>query len=131
REVIWPNIEKGAQRSGRSLGSFEMTAGGFIATGESEEEIAAARENARYRIAFYGSTRTYLPVLEHHGWGALNEDLRTLIAQGRWNDLGTVIPDEVLDAFCVAGTYEDIAAKVSAEWGGLADSVSVEMPDAP
>jgi probable F420-dependent oxidoreductase len=131
REVIWPNIEKGAQRSGRSLDSFEMTAGGFIATGESEEEIAAARENARYRIAFYGSTRTYLPVLEHHGWGALNEDLRTLIAQGRWSDLGTVIPDDVLDEFCVSGTYDDIADKAARAWGGIADSIGVEMPQVP
>jgi probable F420-dependent oxidoreductase len=129
RNVIWPNVEKGARRSGRNLNDFEMTAGGFIATGENEQEIAATRENARYRIAFYGSTRTYLPVLEHHGWGALNEDLRSLIAKGRWSDLGTVIPDDVLDAFCVSGTYEEIAGRFEQAWGGLADSVVIGMPE--
>jgi probable F420-dependent oxidoreductase len=131
RDTIRPNVENGAQKSGRDLAAFEMSAGGFIATGESEEEIVAARESARYRIAFYGSTRTYLPVLEHHGWGPLNEDLRSLIAQSRWKDLGTVIPDDVLDAFCVTGTYDEIADRFTEAWGGLADSVTVAMPDTP
>lgn len=131
RDVITPNLQRGAAKAGRDLTGFEVTAGGFIATGETEQEIAAARENARYRLAFYGSTRTYLPVLEHHGWGSLNEDLRALIAQSRWSELGSVVPDEVLDTFCVSGTFEEIPDAFAARWGGIADSVSVPMPSTP
>src|SRR5262249_17781932 len=95
RDVIWPNVIAGAEKSGRSLADFEMGAGGFIATGATEEEVKKARENIRYRIAFYASTRTYLPVLEHHGWGAMNGELRRLIARNRWDELATVVPDDV------------------------------------
>lgn len=131
RDVILPNVRKGAARVGRDLAGFELSAGGFIATGETDEEIEEAREQARYRIAFYGSTRTYLPVLEHHDWGALNEDLRALIAQERWSELGSVVPDSVLDTFCVAANYEDLPERFAAQWQGLADSVTLPMPKTP
>jgi len=128
RDVIWPNVQEGAAKSGRSLDSFDLNGTGFIATGPDEEAVAAARENARYRIAFYASTRTYLPVLEHHGWADLNPALRELIAQSRWDDLGTVVPDDVLDTFCISGTWDTIVDKVAARLGGLTDVVSLSIP---
>lgn len=131
RDVIWPNIQAGAAKSGRSLDDFELSGTGFIATGSTEDEVQKARENARYRIAFYASTRTYLPVLEHHGWEALNPQLRALIAENRWDDLPTVIPDEVLDAFCIAGTWDTIVERVGAKLEGLIDAVSIPTPDEP
>ncbi len=134
RDVIWPNVAIGAKRSGRSLADFSMVGGGFIATGATEEEVQKARENIRYRIAFYASTRTYLPVLEHHGWGAMNGELRRLIAQNRWGDLASVVPDEVVDTFCVSGTYAEIVPRVRARDEGLVDCIGFSLPanvDAP
>ncbi len=128
REVIWPNVEIGAKKSGRSLDTFEMIGGGFIATGATDEEVQTAREQARYRIAFYASTRTYLPVLEHHGWEAMNGDLRRLIAQQRWSDLPSVIPDDVLDEFCVSGTYADIVPDIAERYAGLVDCIGFTLP---
>ncbi len=129
RDVIWPNVEHGAQRAGRSLDAFDLIGTGFIATGPSEESVSEARENARYRIAFYASTRTYLPVLEHHGWGDLNPKLRELVAQNRWDDLPTVVPDDVLDEFCISGTYDQIATLIGDRLGGLVDTVGFPLPD--
>jgi probable F420-dependent oxidoreductase len=128
RDVIWPNVERGAARAGRSLDSFRMIGGGFIATGPDDEAVQAAREQARYRIAFYGSTRTYLPVLAHHGWEALNGELHQLVAQGRWGDIATTVPDEVLDEFCIAGTYDAIVERFRARMGGLTDMVTLSLP---
>ena len=128
REVIWPNVEIGAKRSGRSLETFEMVGGGFIATARGDEDVQKAREQARYRIAFYASTRTYLPVLEHHGWGAMNGDLRRLIAQQRWGDLASVIPDDVLDEFCVSGTYTEIIPRIAARSAGVVDCIGFPLP---
>uniref|UniRef100_A0A831TA42 TIGR03617 family F420-dependent LLM class oxidoreductase n=1 Tax=Thermorudis peleae TaxID=1382356 RepID=A0A831TA42_9BACT len=131
RDVIWPNVVEGASRAGRSLDDFELVGGGFIATGATEEEIRAARERARYRIAFYGSTRSYRPVLEHHGWGHLNDVLYRLAGQGRWDELAAAVPDEVLDAFCISGTYDTIAAAVGARLEGLVDTVNFPLPADP
>ncbi|MEI2618878.1 MAG: TIGR03617 family F420-dependent LLM class oxidoreductase [Thermomicrobiales bacterium] len=129
RDVIWPNVMAGAAKSGRSLDDFELSGTGFIATGPDAAAVAKAREDARYRIAFYASTRTYLPVLEHHGWEDLNPKLRDLIAQNRWEDLPTVVPDDVLDTFCVSGTWDTIADRVDARLSGLIDTISVSAPD--
>lgn len=131
KEVIWPNVEIGAKRSGRSLADFEMVGGSFIATGATEEEVQKARENIRYRIAFYASTRTYLPVLEHHGWGEMNGQLRRLIAQSRWDDLASVIPDDVLDEFCASGTYTEILPKLRERYEGQADYLGFPLPKNP
>lgn len=130
-ETIWPAVRDGAARSGRDLHEFEMIGGGFIATGKHEAQVQAARENARYRIAFYGSTRTYLPVLEAHGWGDLNGTLRRLVAEGRWDDLAAAVPDHVLDQFCVSGTYAEVLPAIRERYEGLVDTVALDLPDDP
>lgn len=129
RDVIWPNVLHGAQKSGRSLDTFEMIGGGFTATGADEEAVTKAREWVRYRIAWYASTRTYLPVLEHHGWQDLNPELRKLIAAERWDDLAPMISDEVLDTFCISGTYDTIVDAARNRIEGLTDRLSFPLPE--
>jgi probable F420-dependent oxidoreductase len=129
RDVVWPNVRAGAEKSGRSLDTFEMNGTGFIATGSDEQAVLKAREEVRYRIAFYASTRTYLPVLEHHGWQEINPKLRDLIAQNRWSDLPTAVPDEVLDGFCISGTWDEIVPRVRAKLEGLIDVIGLGMPE--
>lgn len=128
RDVILPHVAAGAAKAGRSLADFDVVAGGFIATGATEEEVLKARESIRYRIAFYASTRTYLPVLEHHGWGAMNGDLRRLIARSKWNELSAVVPDEVLDVFCASGTYATIVPALRERYDGQADTMHFPPP---
>lgn len=128
RDVIWPNLRIGAARSRRSLDTFELIGGGFLATGATEAEVAAARETVRYRIGHYASTRTYLPVLEHHGWEAITPELRRLIDENRWSELGTLVSDEMLDTFCMSGTYDGIADAVAHRLGGLVDTVHFPLP---
>ena len=129
RDVIRPNLRIGAARTGRSLADFEVIGGGFVATGPDDAQVEASREAARHRIAFYGSTRAYRPVLDHHGWGALCTDLGRLVARGRWDELASLIPDEVLDTFCIAAPYDQIAACIAARLGGLVDWVSISSLD--
>src|SRR5262249_22624216 len=83
-EVALPSLEAGLARAGRDRRHFEVCGGGFVATGRDEAEVARAVETIRYRIAFYGSTRTYLPVLSLHGWDDLGAELHMLSKQGRW-----------------------------------------------
>lgn len=128
RDVIWPNVIKGATKSGRSLDSFEMIGGGFTATGADEEAVTKAREWVRHRIAWYASTRTYLPVLEHHGWQDINPQLRKLIDEKRWGDLKTLVSDEMLDTFCISGTYDTIANAARQRIEGLTDTLSFPLP---
>ena len=129
RDVIWPNVIRGAQKAGRSLDNFQMIGGGFIATGADEEAVTKAREWVRRRIAFYASTRTYLPVLEHHGWEGINPELRKLIAQNRWDELASLVDDEILDTFCTSGTYDEIVEAARKRLDGLVDMISFPLPE--
>jgi probable F420-dependent oxidoreductase len=128
REVIWPAVEDAAERFGRSLDDFEMIGGGFVASGPNDAAVQAAREQMRRRVAFYGSTRAYAPILEQHGWHALGPALRELMAEGRWGKLHTLVDDDVLDQFCVAGTYDTIAERVRERLGGVTDRISLPLP---
>jgi hypothetical protein len=105
-----------------------MIGGGFTATGADEQAVTEAREWVRHRIAWYASTRTYLPVLEHHGWEAINPELRKLIEQKRWDDMKKLVTDEMLDTFCVSGTYDQIADAARKRIEGLTDTLSFPLP---
>ena len=40
-------------------------------------------------------------VLEHHGWGDLQEELNRMSKQGQWAEMGEIIPDEVVEEFAL------------------------------
>lgn len=127
-EVALPKIEEGLARAGRDRSTFEVWGGGFVVTGKDEAAIAREREAIRYRVAFYGSTRTYHPVLAIHGWEDLGLKLHEMSKQGRWKDMAAEVPDEVLDAFAVVATYDDLVEKLEERFGGRVDSIALAPP---
>ena len=128
REVTVPTIESGLRSTGRKWEDFELSYLAFVVTGETEEEMEAATTGIRNRIAFDGSTPAYRPVLELHGWGDLQTELNTLSKQGEWEEMGRLIDDDVLDAFAVRGTPEQIPALLHERFAGVIDRVSLYMP---
>jgi probable F420-dependent oxidoreductase len=128
REVTMPALEKGMAKSGRSRADYEISGPGFIVTGTTEEEMAAATEGVKGQIAFYGSTPAYRGVLEQHGWGDLQDELNLLSKEGRWKEMGELIDDGMLEEFAVVGEPEEVAAKWTARWGGLVDRLSFYAP---
>lgn len=72
---ILPRLEEGMARTGRSRDRFQISGGGFVATGANDEEVATAMEWVRGRIGFYGSTKAYWPVLAEHGLDDLGQQL--------------------------------------------------------
>lgn len=125
RDVILPRLEA-ARPAGR--GGPRVVGGGFVATGATEQEVARAREAARSRIAFYGTTRTYRGVLEHHGWSELADELRRRSDAGRWDALANVVPDEVVDAFTTTAGYGALGPALQARYGGIVDRVQLPCP---
>jgi probable F420-dependent oxidoreductase len=124
RSVILPNVQAGLEKSGRSRAQLDIGGSGFLATGRTQEDVERGREIARARIAFYGSTRTYHPVLAAHGWLGLGEDLHELSLRGEWAQMTRRVPDDVVDAFTTNGTYDEIVPRLRARFSGLVDTVS-------
>ena len=128
REVTLPALERGFASGGKTRADFELSCPVFMVTGATEEDRANADRGTREQIAFYGSTPAYRPVLEMHGWGDLQTELNTLSKQGKWKEMGTLITDDILDAFAVVGEPEDIPKLVLARYGDVIDRTSFYAP---
>ncbi len=128
REVTLPNIETGLTASGRTRADLELSLPSFIVTGRTEEEHAAAARGVREQIAFYGSTPAYRGVLEHHGWGDLQTELKALSKEGRWADMGTLIDDDILGTFAVVAEPDAVGTALVARFGDLVDRLSFYAP---
>ena len=87
-----PRLDNALAASGRSRENFEISGGGFTATGATDEEVAKAFEWVRMRIGFYGSTRAYWPVFEEHGWHDLGEKLNHMSKTNQWDAMGWCPP---------------------------------------
>jgi probable F420-dependent oxidoreductase len=131
-EICLPQIAEGMARAGRTREHFDVHGGGFVVTGPDQAAVAAASVRVRERIAFYGSTRTYLPILALHGLEDLGLKLHSMSVRGRWQDMAAEISDEVLHIFAACAPYDGLAAAIADRFGGAADSIDLNFPpDAP
>ena len=122
-EVIRPAIAQGAAKAGRDPSACEVFCPVFTIVGDSEEERAPQRESVRRQLSFYGSTRTYRPVFETHGWGETSEQLHRLMARGDTDAMAAAITDEMLDAYAVTATWDELPDAILGRYRGVADRV--------
>jgi hypothetical protein len=108
---------------------FDVHGGGFVVTGPDEATVAAGMAAARRRIGFYGSTRTYMPILALHGLEELGQKLHRMSVEGRWGEMGALVSDDVVRIFAACGTYREIAGAIEQRYGGAADSIDLEFPE--
>jgi probable F420-dependent oxidoreductase len=125
RDVILPAVEKGLANSGRRREQFEVNGANFVATGRTHAEVEQAFERVREQIAFYGSTRTYRPVLDHHGWADLGERLHQLSLDGKWKEMPQHVTDDVAHEFSIVGTFDELPKAIEQRFGGLIDCLTI------
>jgi probable F420-dependent oxidoreductase len=128
REVTIPALEEGRAKAGKTMEGFEICGPSFVVTGNSEEEIEAAKVGTRQQIAFYGSTPAYRPVLDLHGWGDLQGELNSLSKEGKWTEMGGLIDDEILNTFAVVGEPEQIGGELRKRYGDVISRISFYAP---
>jgi len=127
-EVCMPQMMEGMRRSGRNRLHFDVHGGGFIATGPDEAAVAEAMQKLRRRIGFYGSTRTYLPILALHGLQDLGAKLHRMSVEGRWDQMAAEVPEDAVRIFAACGTYGEIARAIEQRFAGVADSIDLHFP---
>ena len=79
--------------------------------------------NGSGALAFLYSTPAYAPALERRGWSDLPDRLRALVRTEQWDDLPTVLSDEVLDELVICGRYDELPGILMAKYGQVADGV--------
>ena len=128
KEVTVPAVERGMKAADRSPGDVQFSIPAFIVLGDDDEEIATHAEGVKGQIAFYGSTPAYRGVLDLHGWGHLQDELKAMTKAGRWSEMGDLIDDEMLRTFAVIGSADEVVSQLRSRFGGIVDRMSFYAP---
>ncbi len=78
---------------------------------------------ARVQVAFYGSTPNYAFIFEQLDREGTTERIRERQRAGDIAGMAAVIDDDLLEKFITEGTWDDIADKIVAKYGGMATRV--------
>lgn len=129
RDVTITALDDGLRRTGRTRADVEISVPVMIALVDDDDDPKLAA--ARATIAFYGSTPAYRPVLDHHGWSALGEELHRLSKAGEWATMPNLIDDDVLHAFTAIGGPTEIARTLTTRFAAHADRLQLGLSTDP
>lgn len=115
-ERTMPAIQRGLDAAGRTRKDVEIVAEVIVGVGRTDEELQAAM-GVRALLAFYGSTPSYRPVLEVHGWEDLQPELNTLSKRGEWGAMSELITDEMVQTIAVHGMPDEVAKEIVSRYG--------------
>lgn len=75
-----------------------------------DSSSGVARERARRSLAFYFSTPSYAIAADETGWGDVANQVREMYRErgSEWDVISRLIPEEMVDEFCLAGTPEEV-----------------------
>ncbi|NIP14530.1 MAG: TIGR03617 family F420-dependent LLM class oxidoreductase [Pseudomonadales bacterium] len=130
-EAVMPRLEKGLTAAGRAREDFEISGGGFVATGGDDAAVAEMFEWVRTRVGFYGSTPSYWPVFEAHALEDLGHKLNAMSKRGQWDAMAGEISDDVVRLFAAVGRFDEIAGAIEERFGGAVDVVALPASAPP
>lgn len=120
-ELTMPAVREGLAAAGRGVDDLAVVPEIIVSVGEDHS-------STRMLLAFYGSTPAYRPVLDAHGWGDLQPELNAMSKQGRWQEMSTLIDDEVLHTIAACGTPGEVAAHIRDRVDGISDRICLYQP---
>jgi hypothetical protein len=59
-----------------------------------------------------------------HGWDDEAAHLHRLSIEGKWDDMVGVITDDMMEEFCVIGTWDELPAKMREKYAGINTQIS-------
>lgn len=124
-ESTLPAVREGLAAAGRGESDFEVVPEIIVSVDTGRDDDHAS---TRMLLAFYGSTPAYRPVLDAHGWGDLQPELNAMSKQGRWQEMATLIDDEILHTIAACGTPSEVAAHIRDRVDGVSDRICLYQP---
>ena len=123
-ETTMPAVREGLAAAGRSDDDFAVVPEIIVSVGSDDRDHISTR----MLLAFYGSTPAYRPVLDAHGWGDLQPELNAMSKQGRWQEMATLIDDEMLHTIAACGTPAEVAVHIRDRVEGVSDRICLYQP---
>jgi probable F420-dependent oxidoreductase len=124
REQALPRLAEGLARAGRSRSSLQMITSACCVPMRDGRQ---ARRFAAGLVAFYASVRSYDDFFEFHGFLPEAKEVQRRFREGDLEHLADACPDEMVDRLTIAGTPDEVRARVAA-YDGLADAVKLSPP---
>lgn len=124
RDVLLPAAREGRAAAARDE-PVVATCPVFAAIVRTDAEEQDFRNYFRRQIAFYASTKGYLPVLEHSGLEALHPPLRDLAREERWDEMSGHVDDDVVDLFVVLDEPERLGERLRRKYDGVLTELSL------
>ncbi len=129
-DVVWPAVEEGMRRAGRSRADFEMCAMPMIwvvdETTSREEGLRRGKRN----LANYYSTRAYGGYMEFHGWARERDDIRAVWERARTSGkpidghaMEEIVSDAIVEEICLIGTADEVRELARERYGGVAETL--------
>jgi probable F420-dependent oxidoreductase len=121
--LVIPALRRGEARAGREPGRVALVCPVMTAVSDDDQVRDRQRNSIRARLAFYGSTPGYGVVFDESGWPGVGERLNSLQREGRLAEMQQAITDEMVDAFAVTSTWDELPAKLLERFAGRADDI--------
>ena len=122
-QVVLPGVRRGEEVAHRPSGSVSMIYPIMTAVSDDDEVRERQRNQIRARVAFYGSTPGYGIVFEATGYPGLGEQLNALQREGRHEEMSGLVSDEILEAFAITSTWDELPGRLLDRFGTLADDI--------
>jgi probable F420-dependent oxidoreductase len=121
RNRLLPAVAEGARRAWRSPDDVDLIVPVMAVPGDSPEERSQLLEEARARIAFYGSTRNYAFQFDDLGFGNTSARLNERLKAGDVAGMAALITDEMLEHFTVTARWDEMADALLERYQGVAE----------
>jgi probable F420-dependent oxidoreductase len=108
RHVV-PEVAAGAARAGRDPAEVALIVPVTTIAGDTDAEIARARDMARASLSFYGSTPNYAFIWDEAGFDGTTDRIRAKQKAGDLAGMAAEITDEHLAVFCTEARWDDLA----------------------
>lgn len=117
-------IERGLKRAGKRRSDIEVSLWPWVAI---SSDRAEAINDARPTLAFYAGIPQYEEYWAAHGFREEARRLQEGVRRGDYLGVAHLVPDEMVEAFVVCGTADEVRKRVEPLWE-VADSLCPVPP---
>lgn len=128
RTTALPALAAGAATAGRSIDELTVIVPVTTIVGDTDAEIAAARDRARASLSFYASTPNYAFIWDDAGFEGTTSRVRAHQKAGDLGAMANEITDEHLEVFCTESTWDGLADALIETYAELANRLVMYTP---